>query len=246
MTAAVAAGFVLGLAGSAHCAAMCGPLAIAMRGRRAAGGPDGLAGPTRFALYHGARLTAYGAAGLVAGTAGRALSLLGLGRVLAAVAGLVLILAAAHALGLVRASAANAALTRRLVRVSSSLGRISRERPVLGAIGAGVLNASLPCGMVYGALTTAAALGGSAEATLFMVLFGLGTVPAIAACWAMADAVGPLLRRRLRFALPVTLAAVGVLLIARGLAGPRGDDGDRHATHPAHTMAHDATPARPR
>ncbi len=86
--------------------------------------------------------------------------------------------------------------------------------------------------MLYGALTAAAALAGPAESSLFMVLFGIGTLPAIAACWAMADALAPLLRQRLRFALPWTLAAVGVLLIARGLAAPSAPGADhQHAGH---------------
>jgi hypothetical protein len=33
-----------------------------------------------------------------------------------------------------------------------------------------------------------------------MILFGIGTLPAIAACWEMADALAPLLRRRLHLA----------------------------------------------
>jgi uncharacterized protein len=244
MTAALA-GLVLGLAGSAHCAAMCGPLAIALRGRAVAGSRGSVDGAARFALYHGARLAAYGSAGFVAGVAGHALSLLGLGRVVAAVAGLALILGAAATLGLIGRRGASGRLSQGLVRVSSTMRRATDGHALLGAIGAGVLNACLPCGMLYGALTAAAALGGSAEAALFMILFGIGTLPGIAACWAMADALAPLLRQRLRLALPWTLAAVGVLLIARGLAAPpvHGSDG-RHAGPHGRAPANHAHPAR--
>ena len=242
MTAALA-GLVLGLAGSAHCAAMCGPLAIALRGHGAAAGGRTAGGAVRFALYHGARLAAYGGAGLIAGLAGRALSLLGLGRVLAAVAGVALIASAAISLGLVRRPGSSSRLSGRLGRAASALRRATAGHPALTAIGAGVLNACLPCGMLYGALTAAAALGGPAEGALFMVLFGIGTLPAIAACWAMADAIAPLLRQRLRVALPWTLAAVGLLLLVRGLAAPPapGSD-DGHAGHHVHAAAAEASP----
>jgi uncharacterized protein len=237
MTAALA-GLALGLAGSAHCAAMCGPLAIALRGRTAASRERMSGSAARFALYHGGRLAAYGSAGLVAGSAGHALSLLGLGRVVAAVAGLALIAGAATSLGFLRRPALGGSMAQRLGRAASMVRRVTAAHPALGALAGGVLNACLPCGMLYGALTAAAALGGSIDGALFMLLFGLGTLPAIAACWAMADALAPLLRQRLRFALPWTLAAVGLLLIARGLAAPPPHGSDSHAGHHARAAAH--------
>jgi len=39
----------------------------------------------------------------------------------------------------------------------------------------------LPCGLVYGALAVAAASGGGARGAVFMLAFGLGTVPALVA-----------------------------------------------------------------
>ena len=167
MTTAALGGFVLGLASSAHCVAMCGPLALAMRSRAAAPGSPGRV--AQFALYHGARIATYTAAGLLAGAAGHALSAMGLGRWLAIAAGLGLVIAAAASLGLVRRLPASKGLARWLTRAAQTSRRVSDAHPALGALLAGALNAWLPCGMVYAGLTTAAALGNPAEAGLFMV-----------------------------------------------------------------------------
>ena len=78
------AGLLLGLAGSGHCLAMCGPLVAALgprlhsltRGRHF----------RRLLLYHAGRLATYLLLALPAGILGRLLSLQGLGRA-AAIAG---------------------------------------------------------------------------------------------------------------------------------------------------------------
>jgi sulfite exporter TauE/SafE len=229
MTAAALAGLALGLAGSAHCAAMCGPLALALRGRAAAVTPGWPGGAALFALHHGARIATYAGAGLLAGAAGHAISTLGLGRWLAIAAGLALVAAAAASLGVVRQLPGSAAIGGWLARAAPIARRVSDRHPAAGALLAGALNAWLPCGLVYAALAAAAALGSRADAVVFMAAFGGGTLPALAACWALAGALAPPLRRRLRFATPIALAAVGALLIARGLPL----SGHAHAAHAA-------------
>ena len=81
-----AAAFVLGLASSGHCAAMCGPLMVAWRqqaaGARGAGG---------IALYHLSRIAVYAVLGVVAGLAGQVFSGGGFARSLSIASGLVLI-----------------------------------------------------------------------------------------------------------------------------------------------------------
>jgi sulfite exporter TauE/SafE len=228
----------LGAAGSAHCAVMCGPLSLAARGalRQAGRGPDRAL--THLALYHGGRLSAYGGAGLVVGAVGQGLATLGTGRGVAIVAGSVLLVQAAARLGLRRAGPAIP-----FVKVFALLGKASRcliaRRPSSAAFCGGVLNAALPCGLVYAALTAAAAQGRPAAGLAFMVCFGLGTLPLLAAVWLMGSLLAPV-GRRLAFATPVALALVGGLLIARGvLAEHSGSHAPGTGTH---THAHPPPP----
>jgi sulfite exporter TauE/SafE len=106
-----------------------------------------------------------------------------------------------------------------LARTVGRLARVCRgsfhRYPAAGAFTGGVLNACLPCGMVYAALTAAAALGRPVDGLAFMTLFGLGTAPALAAVWLLAGLFTPAVRRGFRHVTPVALVIVGLLLIAR-------------------------------
>jgi sulfite exporter TauE/SafE len=227
------AGVLLGFAGSLHCVAMCGPLMLTLRRATTAGGARLAPGLVSLAAYHGARLAVYGAAGTAAGAAGDVAVLMGAGRALAWLGGAVLL-----------ATAASQFTIRPLLpRVSfgwlrAALGFASRFRttrsPLCGAVLGGALNACLPCGMVYAALTVATSTGESSAGLRFMLLFGLGTLPALAGTWLAAGVLGPVVRNKLRFATPVALAVVGLMLMARGYAGGV----QAPATHRVHASAH--------
>lgn len=200
-------GLMLGLAGSVHCIAMCGPLAMTLHGAR----------DTRSAvIYHAGRVLIYIGGGALAGLAGHALSTAGLGRALSIGAGVLLIAMAVARLrpGLV-STAGGAGITRLLARAMRGLRGLSQAPPRAGVLAAGALNALLPCGLLYAALAAAAALAGAADAAVFMAAFGAATVPALVALPLLAGAMPLAWRARLRFAAPGGLVIVGVMLIVR-------------------------------
>lgn len=233
----VLAGLLLGAAGSVHCLAMCGPLVLALRVGVGAGrggdGSTGLKARESISLYHGARIATYAAAGVIAGFAGQALALANLGRALSVAAGLSLIVLALRRAGLSIGAGAGAGgrVTRVLSRVMAGARRRAEGRPIAGLLAAGAINALLPCGLVYAALAAAAAMGSMPAAAAFMVSFGLGTLPALAAAPLLAGSVPASVRSRLRLAVPAALAAVGVLLIARGLVVEVNPTPQTHLTH---------------
>jgi uncharacterized protein len=65
-----AAGVLLGLAGSVHCAGMCGPLMLTVSG----GGPLNASTLLRMLVYHSGRVLMYLVLGAAAGFAGHGLS----------------------------------------------------------------------------------------------------------------------------------------------------------------------------
>ena len=211
------AGFLLGVAGSVHCAAMCGPLVLAFRPLRT---------PGRVALYHATRVALYAGAGLISAAVGYTSQEMGLGRILSIAAGVVLLLLAVRRAGVAAGFSVGAgpAVATRVARAFAGLTRVlhrrAADRPVAGVIAAGAANALLPCGLVYAALAAATTFGTTASAVGFMLSFGLGTVPMLAMISALARSVPPGLRLRLRFAAPLALAALGILLIARGAMVP--------------------------
>lgn len=218
---ALLAGFALGLGGSLHCAGMCGPLVLTL-GRRMSG--SGIDRIRHSALYQLGRVLTYVALGLATGLAGQALAARGLGRAVATGGGLILLFAALFAaarsfrtvsFGRLERLGASAA-----TRACVAAGRWSHEHPATGPLLAGAANGLLPCGLVYAALTAAAALGDAAGGAVLMAGFGFGTLPALAALSISATSLPLALRIRLRRLTPIVLALTGALLLARGLVPP--------------------------
>lgn len=235
---AFVAGVLLGVSGSVHCAAMCGPLVAVADG--AAARARGVSRWRGRAMYHGGRMGVYALLGVAAGASGAAIEGRGYGRGLAIAAGLALVVQACVAAGAARGVAYSglgpAAAHRLAGAVSRAAGWLRRHglaRPsVMGA-----LNGLLPCGLVYAALIGAAGTGSVAAALSLMIGFGLGTLPALLGVGVVSGLAagrgGPGGRR---VAMPVALGVAGVVLIARGL-GP--------AAHHDHVGVATPSPALP-
>ena len=201
---------MLGLAGSAHCAGMCGPLALALP----TGGRSGLALLPNRLSYNAGRLTTYCLLGVAFGSVGRSLALAGAQRWVSVALGAVLLVgvfaARARALTLKFALPAN--------WLKSALGRLIQRQSLIAQYGFGVLNGLLPCGLVYIACVGAAATGGLFSGVQYMLIFGFGTVPMMLALSLAGQALPFSFRLRLQRLIPFCLALVAVLLILRGLA----------------------------
>jgi sulfite exporter TauE/SafE len=222
----IAAGLVLGVAASLHCVVMCGPLTLAILPRRNRGAAI---------LYHGARVMTYGVLGVATGAAGHLAILAGLERVLSVIAGLALIWAAAGRMGWASAGRGlSRHVTAGVVRAAGAARARWHASSPAGIASAGVLNGLLPCGPVYAALIAAAAFGDSRLSAGFMLAFGAGTLPALAAARAIADLAPRLGGGRWRLMTPVALALLGVLLMARGLMP------HHHPTAPDHPVDYHA------
>lgn len=178
----LSAAFVLGLAGSVHCLAMCGGLsgALGMRARRA--GPP-LRASMHAVSYQIGRIASYTVAGAIVGACGGLLqTMFALNRlavVARILAGLVLISVALSILS--RWRPLNG-LERLGGRFWSRIAPLARKFPATGLSGAlllGMLWGFLPCGFIYSMLIFAALAGGAAQAAAMMLCFGLGTAPAV-------------------------------------------------------------------
>ena len=202
--------FMLGLAGSLHCAGMCGPLALAL--------PHPGGGATGFVVsrlaYNSGRLVTYLALGAVFGLLGRSLALVGVQRWLSIGAG------SAMLLGLLFASRLGARTPVVVVvdRLKATFGRLLQRRTLPSLALLGLLNGLLPCGLVYAAAAGAAATGGLLSAVGYMGLFGLGTLPLMLGIGLSGQAFPVAWRFRLQAWVPVSLALVAMLLILRGLS----------------------------
>lgn len=227
-------GLVLGAAGSGHCAAMCGPLVALSHPR----GDDAAARHlVRHAvLYHAGRIVTYASLGGVIGLTGSVLAGAGLGRALAFAAAAAVLVQAAVAWRAFRGgshSKAGAFVTRAIGRS----GVWMRRHRLAGPAAFGALTGLLPCGLVYAALTAAAGFGHPGDSALFMVAFGLGTVPMLATVGLFAGRAERWAPPRLKKIAPLALAAIALLLVMRGVGGG-------HPQHTAATTSHAHTQER--
>lgn len=204
------AAFIMGFVGSLHCAAMCGPLVLAMP----------VTGSSKSAIlasrlvYNFGRITAYSVLGLLFGSIGKSLSLAGLQRWLSILAGVMMLVLLI--LGSKQVSAAGwkgAAWTKTIFR------KFLQRRSYAAIFALGAANGLLPCGLVYLAGTASVATGGLVDAAMYMVLFGLGTLPMILGMGLFGPALMQQLQRfRLKSLVPVVASVIALLLILRGLA----------------------------
>jgi sulfite exporter TauE/SafE len=202
--------FMLGLAGSAHCAGMCGPLALALP----TGGRRGLALVPGRVLYNLGRVTTYCLLGVVFGLIGRSLALAGVQRWVSIGLGVAILLG----LCVAKARALMMQFAVPATWLKTALGHLLRQQTLASQYVLGVLNGLLPCGLVYIACVGAAATGGLVSGVQYMLVFGLGTVPMMLALGLAGQALPVGLRLRLQKFIPIALAVVAVLLILRGLS----------------------------
>lgn len=196
---------VAGLVGSPHCVAMCGGLAGA-----------GAQGKLSGAAWHLGRLLTYAALGALAGSFGRALP--GPAWVPLALSSAFLLFFALRLGGWAPTLASGGAH-----RLAAFAGRALRLGGVSGRLAFGMVTGLLPCGLVYAALALPVASGDALQGALAMVLFGLGTVPALAAASAgLRRLANRSLRSRRLMALVVFLCGVGAL----AWRAPLGADAD--------------------
>jgi len=163
----------LAFGGSLHCMGMCGGFSlIANHSAQRVGLSRG------FVAYVAGKTVTYAALGLVLGALGAGIDSLAMGgKVLAWLAGGVMIVTGAHMAGLDLASriAAPVAPSFLLDRFSTPLsGKTSTSR-----LGMGGLNGLLPCGLLYAALAMSMKTASAWDASLFMAVFGVGTIPSL-------------------------------------------------------------------
>jgi sulfite exporter TauE/SafE len=212
--------FGAAMLGSVHCVAMCGPY-VAMCTAQFI--PRGATPAERCALrmlFNLGRIATYGVIGLIVGAFGQIAQAVagrfGVTGIVAILAGSAAVVCGASMIGWF-ADPARVLVTAGFGRwlVAGRL-RLNQAPPAAAPFLLGALQGWLPCALVYAAASRASLAGTPAMGAFTMLVFGLGTVPAVFALTVLPQT---LLRRvRAQRLAGALLAAVGVLLILRGLA----------------------------
>ena len=206
-------GFVIGLLGSLHCIGMCGPIAFMLPVDRS----NNFNRITQVSMYHIGRLLTYSIIGLIFGWIGQGLYLFGIQQQLSIIIGLLMILIVVLPASLLNRFSLSRPLYRLISKLKSALGATLKKRSPDTLLTIGFLNGFLPCGLVYMAAIGSVASASLWEGSLYMFLFGLGTVPMMTAAIYLGKFVNQKTRNRIRRAIPVFVVIIGVLFVLRGL-----------------------------
>ncbi|REE24873.1 hypothetical protein DFQ09_103179 [Winogradskyella pacifica] len=204
---------ILGLLGSLHCVGMCGPIAFMLPVDRS----NSFRKISQIGLYHFGRLMAYSIIGLVFGLVGKSLYIFGIQQQLSIIIGIlmiVVILLPQRAFGKYNLTKP---LYKLISKVKTSLGKALKKKTADTFLTIGFLNGFLPCGLVYMAVFGAVATGSLSEGSLYMVLFGLGTIPLMTTAIYLGKFLNSTIKQRIQKAIPVFVVVIGLLFILRGL-----------------------------
>ncbi|MBC6401744.1 MAG: sulfite exporter TauE/SafE family protein [Ekhidna sp.] len=197
--------FLIGLMGSLHCVGMCGPVMLAFNGANQKSGG--------FAVYHSGRILSYLMIGLVLGGVGSFILILKIQQIATLVLGAIILL---------------------LYGIPDFRNRIERLyyqskfyhfiRAIISKnlslkrrwFFSGAANGFFPCGLTYIAAAGAIVMSDFWQGALFMLFFGLGTIPALF----ILQFSGNFIVRRFKNLIPGSMYFVallsGLLMIYRG------------------------------
>ncbi|MGQ1908719.1 sulfite exporter TauE/SafE family protein [Marinifilum sp. RC60d5] len=204
----------LGLLGSFHCVGMCGPIALAIPLKT----DSWMARIFGGILYNLGRAVTYAVMGAIFGLLGRGLVLSGFQQWISIIMGAIMILSVITPSIYKNRFNADKGIFSFVGKVKMSLGKLFTQRSYGSLLLIGLLNGLLPCGLVYFAIAGAIATGSAASGSLFMFIFGLGTLPMMLAISLIGNLITLELRKKVTKLIPYAIVFIGVLFILRGLS----------------------------
>ncbi len=204
---------IFGLLGSFHCVGMCGPIAFLLPVDRT----NNFKKLGQIFLYHFGRILAYSILGLVFGLVGKSLNLFGFQQQLTILIGVLMLAVIFIPQQIFNKYNFSKPIYKIISKVKFALGKELKKKTPDTFLTIGFLNGFLPCGLVYMAIFGAIASGNAFQGSLYMAVFGLGTIPLITSAIYLGNFLNGQLRQRIRRAIPVFVVIIGCLFIIRGL-----------------------------
>ncbi|MFZ4464632.1 MAG: sulfite exporter TauE/SafE family protein [Bacteroidales bacterium] len=205
--------FTIGLVGSLHCIGMCGPIAIALPiGSKSYGNRI-----TGTMLYNLGRILTYGILGALFGTIGKGLEMAGIQKWISILLGIIMIGWVVFPM-IFKKGYSNFNFGGNLVhRLVFKLKKLFQIHSFANLFLIGFFNGFLPCGLVYVAVAGALNTHDTLTGILYMMIFGLGTLPLMASVSLVGNVMSSNIKYKLSRVLPVFIVALGIIFILRGL-----------------------------
>lgn len=205
--------FFFGLLSSIHCVGMCGPIAMMLPIDR----NNQAKKVVQIMTYHFGRLFAYATIGLIFGLFGKGLYVAGIQQELSIIIGICIILVVAIPDKKFAKYNFSQPVFKLISKLKTSLGKQFKNKSIQSLFTIGLLNGFLPCGMVYVALFGAIAMQSISLGVLYMLLFGLGTIPLMSIVVVINSFLTIPIRNKIQKVIPYVGVFIGMLFILRGL-----------------------------
>ena len=203
----------LGFLGSFHCVGMCGPIALALPLNQQSYF-------TKFfgvLLYNIGRMFTYALFGALFGLVGQSFVIAGYQQGLSITLGIVIVTMVIMPASIANRFKITASIYSVIGNIKKKLGSLFQQKTYSSLFFIGTLNGLLPCGLVYLGIAGAIATGNGIQGSVFMAMFGLGTFPAMILLSLLGNTISISFRSKIRKAMPVFVACMGLLLILRGM-----------------------------
>ena len=204
---------IFGLLGSFHCVGMCGPIAFMLPVDRR----NSVRKVSQIFIYHFGRILAYSIIGLFFGLVGKSLYIFGIQQQLSIIIGLLMIIVVLIPVKTFNKYNFSKPIYKIISNVKAGLGNALKKKTADTFLTIGFLNGFLPCGLVYMAVFASLTMQNALQGSLYMALFGLGTVPLMTTAIYLGKFLNTTVKQRIQKAIPVFVVIIGLLFIIRGL-----------------------------
>jgi sulfite exporter TauE/SafE len=200
-------GLIFGLISTLHCVGMCGPLALAVPSKVESN-------KWIFALFYQiGRIGVYILIGSIAFSIGFSFSMFKLQQVITIVFGSLLVVYALFSFFNFK----QFPFVRKYNdKLSKQFGAAMKLKPLQSALSLGVLNGLLPCGAIYIAAIYCSSFSSFYEASAYMFLFGIGTMPVFIMAWLLVSKKLNFKLQQLKWVYKTLPLIIGLLMIIRG------------------------------
>ncbi|MCF6365574.1 MAG: sulfite exporter TauE/SafE family protein [Bacteroidales bacterium] len=209
----IGSAFFFGLVTGIHCMGMCGPIAISLPLKET----SNFSRISSSVLYNTGRSVTYAVMGMIFGFLGQSFVMAGFQKWVSIVMGTIMILYVIFPLFFKTKLSVENFEYQYTGALRNKLSKLLGKRSYSSLFIIGILNGLLPCGPVYAALAGAIATGSVIYGTVFMFLFGLGTIPVMLTLSLIGNKISNKLRTKLAKLIPATIIILGILFILRGL-----------------------------
>ena len=203
---------IFGFISSLHCVGMCGPIAMMLPIDQ----NNSFKKWSQIATYQLGRVVAYASLGLLFGVLGSGFFFAGFQQQLSILVGIFMILIAIIPEKKLAHYNFSKPIYKLISTVKTQLGLQFKNKSYKSLFLIGLFNGYLPCGMVYVALFGAMAMNHVFLGSLYMILFGLGTIPLMTVVVNLLKSTSFTFYTKFQKAIPIVIIFIGILFIVRG------------------------------